>query len=208
MCSYIPTLLPLRGNSTIHALPGSAMVTGIATENIADMIDENPALRSYLMGYFSEFHFTRTLSSLKAVTSFRKIPDHDDQHGDYEVIYRGVPLTIEVKSISGKKLSADLGNGSWEGNVCIKRFKNTTNTSTHIPVGTFDILAINCFSVSGNWDFLYLENHQIPTAKSKPDFLTTSLKVNPVTTEGIQSDLLIVLESAYRRKTSAQLQLF
>src|SRR5579859_3234707 len=103
-----------------NAMQGASILTGFTMEDIQEMIDENPSLRGYLQGYLAERALKRQLLQVPGVTSVRKIPDQAETKGDFEIIYRGVSITIESKSVATNSIKDDVLTQTWQGTVPIK----------------------------------------------------------------------------------------
>lgn len=188
-----------------------SMLSDFSEEEIETVIDENPSLRGYLQGYLAEVAFKKQLLQLEHVTEVTKIPDQAKDKGDFKVIYKGEPLTIEIKSLLTKSIKADTIHDTWQGVVGIKNGDKReidvegfgTVRTMSLVRGEFDILAISCYAVSGKWDFVYMENEYIPPKDyTKPALLKVSFTVNPETTPCLDLDLATILERVYMKKQS------
>ncbi|MNK27614.1 hypothetical protein D3C87_459760 [compost metagenome] len=193
-----------------NAMADRTILSGFSLNDIEEMVSENPSLRGYLQGYLAEKVLRKKLEELPGVTSVTKIPDSASEKGDFKVIYKGTPITIEVKSLATNSVKEDILTQTWQGTV---RIKNTdkreievdgigTVSSSKLFKGQFDILAVCCFAVSGQWDFVFMENKYIPEDSEMPGLLKTSFVINPATTACLTEDLLKVLESTYSSKPS------
>lgn len=191
-----------------NAMAETSILSGFSISDLEEMICENPSLRGYMQGYLAERVLRKQLEQLEDVTSVTKIPDQDDEKGDFKVVYKGKPITIEVKSIATDSVKEDVLTQTWQGTV---RIKNTdkrelqiegvgTISSTKLLKGQFDILAICCFAVSGEWNFMFLENKYIPEDTEIPGLLKTSFVINPATTACLTHDVKKLLDSTYVNK--------
>lgn len=173
----------------------------IPAEDLRLLIESNPSLRGYLQGYLAEYHLTNLIQSLPEVTSVEKIPDSDKQKGDLNVTYRGRILTIECKSLltSGKNLSDPdvVGKVSLKspGTRSVTSPNGESHISTHLPKGTFDILAICTYNITGTWAFYFVQNRFLPEAEDMPGMLATKLSVDLIETPGLTEDPRIMLEA-------------
>lgn len=188
-----------------------SILSGFSKEEIEDVITENPSLRGYLQGYLAEVSLKKKLLSIEHVTEVTKIPDQAPEKGDLKVIYKGIPITIEVKSLLTKSVKADVLHDTWQGTVGIRNSDSReidveglgTIKATNLLRGEFDVLAISCYAVSGEWDFVYMENEFIPPRDyCTPSLLKASFVVNPETTPCLESDLSIILSRVYDKKQS------
>jgi hypothetical protein len=183
--------------------------------DIQGLMEENASLRGYIQGYLAELMLKRQLlQSLEKeiVAKIDKIPDRDALKGDLLVEYKGVPITIEVKSLATASVREDVLNETWEGIVLVKNTDKRlievegigSISATNLAKGEFDILAICCFAVTGQWDFTFIENRFLPEPDELPGMIKTRFVVNPSHTPGLTHDPLKVLESIYRQKQSSR----
>jgi hypothetical protein len=185
----------------------NSLFTGFSMQDLEDMVDENPSLRGYIQGYLAERRLKTQIETLPYVTSVEKIKDQSDEKGDFRVIYKGMTLTVESKSVATDSVKEDLLTQTWQAKVRVKNSDRreviiegfgTINTSC-LTRGQFDILAISCFAVSGEWDFLFIENRYLP-GTDMPGLMKTSFLINPSTTPCLTSNLPKLLETCYLNK--------
>jgi len=65
------------------------------------IVDENPSLRGFMLGYVGEYKLRGLLLANPQVTRLRKPDDHKRGHGntnDMTISYRSYDFTVEVKS--------------------------------------------------------------------------------------------------------------
>lgn len=189
-----------------------SILSAFTQEEVEQVIQDNPSLRGYLQGYLAEVALKKLLLQIPGVTSVTKIPDQADQKGDFMVTYHGVDISIESKSIGTNSVKEDVLNDTWQGTVHIK---NTDKRDIEIEgvgiirtsslcKGQFDILAVSCYAVSGNWDFVYMENEYLPVkSPDMPKLLKTSFVINPETTPLLTDSLVKVLDSVLEKKLAA-----
>lgn len=195
-----------------NAMQNVSILSGFTMEDIQEMIDENSSLRGYLQGYLAERALKAQIQQIPGVESVTKIPDRDHEKGDFKVIYKGIPMSIEAKSVMTDSVREDVLTQTWQGAVLVKNTDKRevevegigTITTTKLERGQFDILAICCFAVSGQWDFLFLENRFIPAADESHNLLKTRFTVNPGTTPGVTDNLVKLLEKTLEIKAQAQ----
>jgi hypothetical protein len=191
-----------------NPVSASTILSGIELADIQALMDENPSLRGYLQGYLAEMILRRKLLSVPGVEGIEKIPDRNEERGDLKIAYRNRPITMEVKSIATNSVRSDTMNETWQGTVLVK---NTDRrlleidglgeiTSTNIIKGEFDILAICCFAVRGDWDFVFIESQYLPEPDTLPGLVKTKFSINPMLTAGLTHDPLKILEAVYKRK--------
>jgi hypothetical protein len=198
------------------AMNEASILSGFSMSDLQDMIDENPSLRGYLQGYLAERSLKKQMLELPDVSSVKKIPDRSLDKGDFEVVYKGVSITVEVKSVATASIREDLLTQNWQGSVLVKNTDKRevmvegigTIQTTKLTRGQFDILAICCFAVSGKWDFMFIENRFIPSAEESENLLKTRFTINPSTTPGLTYNLIKLLEKTLEIKAQAlQLEL-
>jgi len=194
-----------------NAMTEASILSGFSMEDIQEMIDENSSLRGFLQGYLAERALKKQILEIPGVSSVTKIPDRDAEKGDFKVVFRGVPITIECKSVMTSTVKEDVLTQTWQGSVLVKNTDKREVTvdgigtfqTTKLTRGQFDILAICCFAVSGEWDFLFIENRFIPAADESYDLLKTRFTVNPSTTPGVTNSLEKLLEKTLEIKGQA-----
>lgn len=186
-----------------------SILSQFSQEELEEVIQENSSLRGYLQGYLAEVALKKQLLLIPGITSVVKIPDQGKEKGDFKVIYKDKPLTIEVKSIATSSVKEDVLNDTWQGKVQVKATdKRTievdgigTVTSTSLVKGEFDILAISCYAVSGKWEFLFIENEYLPEQSSSlPGLIKTSFTINPATTPCLTESIVNILDSVSMKR--------
>jgi hypothetical protein len=187
-----------------------SLLSEFTIDDLNHLMDTNPYLRGYLHGYLGELALTRQLQGLPGVDSVLKIPDADLRKGDLEVVFKGVPITIECKSIGMDSVKPDLPNDSWVGYACMKN-SDSRSVQIHgqerrivnVDKGRFDILAVNCFAVSEKWDFVFIENKFLLERDEAPGFITSNVRINPIDTPGLSTDILSLLQKVFEQKTAS-----
>lgn len=198
-------------NYNENAMQNVSILSGFTMDDLQELIEENSSLRGYLQGYLAERALRAQILRIPGVESVTKIPDRDQEKGDFKVLYRGVPMTIEVKSVMTDSIKEDILSQTWQGSVMVKNTDKRevsveglgTIATTKLERGQFDILAICCFAVSGEWDFLFIENRFIPAAEEGYNLLKTKFIVNPGTTPGVTDNLVNLLEKTLEIKAVA-----
>ena len=188
-----------------------SILSEFTPEELDAVITENPSLRGFLQGYLAEVALRKQLLQIPEVSSVEKIPDQASEKGDLKIRYRDMDLTIEVKSVGTNTVKQDVLYDSWQGTVAVRSSDKKElevegvgriRTSS-IPRGGFDILAISCYAVSGKWEFMFMDNDNIPYRDfSTPNLLKSSFTINPETTPYLHSDILRILQVVYDKKKS------
>jgi hypothetical protein len=79
----------------------------ITADELTQVVDDNPSLRGFMLGYIAEFQLQKLLLSDPRTTRLRKFDDHDRSHGrknDVCITYKDLDFTIEVKSLQTAKV--------------------------------------------------------------------------------------------------------
>lgn len=142
-----------------------------ATELTA-IIDDNPSLRGFLLGYIAEYKLRTYLTNHPAVTDLYKPDDHSrdaSAKADMIVAYRGHRFAVEVKSLQTNSIRhADAGIFTGKAQVDASDNRDVTLPNgetvktTCLLVGEFDMLAINLFQFQEQWDFAFILNRDLP----------------------------------------------
>ena len=186
-----------------------SILDGFTLDDLEYLIDLNPSMRGYVQGYLAELTLMRQLKVIEGVTAVMKIPDMSYRTGDFEVIYLGVPITRECKSILSNTVTQDGLNDSWSGVVTIKRTSQECvvdgekHRVSNIIKGGFDILALSCYAVSGEWDFQFIEEKYLPEHDTLPGFISTKFRINPQTTAGVTENLKSLFDKVISQKLAS-----
>jgi hypothetical protein len=188
-----------------------ALFRDLTVSDLKDIAIHNPSFRGYLQGYIAERKLQAQLLTLPGVESVSKIRDQAPEKGDLKVVYRSVPITIELKSLQTASIRHDPIHDSWEGTVMVKngdRREIITPDGKHFVTtnlikGGFDVLGICCLAVNGEWEFQFMESRFLPEHDSIQGLIRTTFQVHPLNTPCLTSSPLRVLESVYRLKTNS-----
>lgn len=158
---------------------------------------ENPNLRGMVFGYVGELRLREMFVRNPHVTEIHKYADHDRQHkNDLTFLYKGVPVTVECKSLDTPKIRGSPGNwtASFQCNASDSREvrfdDGTTLTTNCLRVGEFDLLAVNLWYAERKWSFAFARNSDLPrspykkyTESQRNSLLASSMKIQwPLTT--------------------------
>ena len=178
-----------------------SMLSEFTLDDLQLLSDMNPKFRGYLHGYLSELKLMRYLEKIPGITSVKKIQDSDSRKGDFEIVYEGMIKTIECKGVVQGSIKEDHMNESWVGEVNLKttaKRKLTINSveldSHALPKGEFDILAVGCYAVTGEWDFLFIESKYLLETPHTPGLIKHHIKVEPFQMAGLTDDLERLLQ--------------
>ncbi len=184
------------------------------SETIFQVIRDNPSLRGFVYGYVSEMEFERYyLKSRKGIESFSKDDDHQKTKSDRTVIFKGKPISIQVKSIQTNSIR--FANGSFvakvQNDASDRRRVTLPNgaklETTCYLVGEYDILAVSLHPFTGKWRFAFKENSKLQRTTSKK-YTAAQQRHLLATLETIQfplgrtwtDDFDAILESVSRQK--------
>lgn len=142
----------------------------ITAEELTDIVDANPSLRGFMMGYVSEYKVRQHVARIRGVHDIKKYDDHDrTKKGDISLIYRGKEIRIEVKSLQ-TNLVRQVGRNEWTATFqCdasdrreIALPNGSTVETTCLAVGEFDIVAVNLFAFGNRWHYAFALNEDLP----------------------------------------------
>jgi hypothetical protein len=164
-----------------------------------EVLDGNPSCLGMVVGYMAERVLANQLTSQEAFTSIEKIADQDKMKGDLLVKHGDRSFTVEVKCASSRLMKENFLEGGYEIAVQTKLSDAATledGTRTYCPMrGQYDILAICIGTVTGEWEFLFMHNKHIPTAKKFPNRIRAYIRVNTENTPCLYKDIYQVLEN-------------
>lgn len=149
----------------------------ISEQEITTIIDENPSLRGFLLGYIGEYKLRSIFLGSPEVQSLTKPDDHDRRKGkknDMTINYRGFDFTVEVKSLQTHSIR-QFSDGTMIGRVQVdasdRRFVSLPNgekvETTCLLAGEFDVLAVNLFQFREEWNFAFALNRDLPKTQHK-----------------------------------------
>lgn len=167
----------------------------LTEQELSIIIEENPSLRGFALGYVGEYKLRALLLANPHVTALKKPDDHSRVKGnknDITIEYRGKSFTFEVKSLQTNSIKRDAIEDRLTGNVQVDASDRRPVTlsdgskleTTCLLCGEFDILAVNLFQFREEWDFAFILNDNLPRSRSKKytefqreQLLATSVKV-------------------------------
>jgi len=189
---------------------------GLSAEELTQIVDSNPSLRGFMIGYVGEFQLRKIWFSDKRTSNVHKSDDHDRRKkNDLSITYQGYESTFEVKSL--QTLSVKREGETYAGNFQCDASDSRTITlpngeqvkTTCLLVGEFDILAVNLFAFRGQWDFAFALNRDLPrstysgyTLKQRKYLLATSMKITWPVQPPFVTDPFILLDRFVDKKTA------
>jgi hypothetical protein len=145
----------------------------VSAEELTEVIDSNPSLRGFMIGYIGEFKLWRMLLADRRIAHVHKYDDHDRIHkNDVAVSYQGHEFTFEVKSLQTNSIKrlGEVYRGDFQCDASDRRPVRLPNgetvETTCLLVNGFDIVAVNLFAFGEQWDFAFALNRDLPKSKS------------------------------------------
>lgn len=191
---------------------------GLTIGELTKIVDGNPSLRGFLIGYAGEFQLQKMWFSDRRISRVAKPDDHErGKKNDLAVVYEGYEFTIEVKSLQTNSIKRDGENfkGDFQCDASDRRPIQLPNgeriETTCLLVGGFDIVAVNLFAFRETWEFAFALNRDLPrstskkyTPKQQKYLLATSVKVGLPLQRPFVSDPFILLEQLVSEKKKRQ----
>lgn len=137
---------------------------------LSEMVESNPSLRSFIVGYQAEYMCRREISRQLGITKFKKYDDHDrTKHGDIWFDYNGREYSIECKCLQSNYVEFDEKTGTWSGKYQCDGSDATevtlpnghTVTTVSYPFGMFDIVAVGLFAFGDRWSFAFVKTEDL-----------------------------------------------
>ncbi|OWA36270.1 hypothetical protein B9G55_07745 [Saccharibacillus sp. O16] len=197
---------------------------GLTVDELTQIVDENPSLRGFMMGYVSEAKVRKAFFEDPRIEGIMKDDDHDrKKKGDLTFTYRGREIRVEVKSLqtSSVKPSEEGYKGTFQCDAsdCRDVILPTRKTvkTTCLLIGEFDIVAVNLFAFEGKWRFAFAKNSDLPrvtsnrgrnnalTEEDKKYLLSTSMKITwPLQAPFVEDPFILLDQLIEEQETSLQ----
>ncbi len=150
----------------------------LTARELTTIVQENPSLRGFLLGYVAEHKVRDFLRRQPQVSRLRKPDDHDRRSGnknDMIITYKGREYTFEVKSLQTNTIKFDNEKKVYRGRAQVDASDRRSVTfpdgskleTTCLLAGQFDILALNLFQFREHWDFAFILNRDLPRSTYK-----------------------------------------
>ncbi len=148
----------------------------VTADELTILVQENPSLRGMLFGYVAELKLREIISAFPGVRSLKKFDDHDrKKKGDLHIIYHQRVFSVESKSLQTRQIKFDVENQVWFGKAQVDASDSRivilpsgkTLRTTLLLRGEFDILAVNCYEFSKQWQFQFARNRDLPCSSYK-----------------------------------------
>lgn len=141
-------------------------------EDVNLITTNNPSMQSFVIGYAAEAKVkTMVFDVDDRVTGIYKPDDHDRaEKGDWVLTYNGERLAVEVKSLQSTSLRPKKRTGLVQPNFqcdasdrrSVVFSDGSSVETTALLVGEFDVMALNLRALTGNWDFVFIKNEDLP----------------------------------------------
>lgn len=126
-----------------------------------------------VLGYVAELQLKKNLEE-KGIKYLGKSDDHDRKNkGDLRIQYKGHTFVVESKSLQTNYITYENGVYSGKAQVdasdkrTVTLADGTSQNTTLLLYGEFDLLAVNCFGFGNQWRFLYAKNSDLPHSTYK-----------------------------------------
>jgi hypothetical protein len=187
----------------------------LTAEELTQIVDGNPSLRGFMIGYVGEFQLRKIWFSDDRVSQVRKPDDHDRRKkNDLAIVYMGREFGIEVKSLqtlSIRPAEGDTFTGTFQCDASDSRTITLPNgeriKTTCLLVDEFDIVAVNLFAFRKQWDFAFALNRDLPrstfdryTPRQRKYLLATSVQVTWPVRPPFVADPFLLLDRLIQEK--------
>ena len=144
----------------------------VTLEEMDQIVSASPSLRGFLFGHISEYKLRKMWFSGEQVRDLHKSDNHDrSRKGDLTFTYKGVEVTVEVKSLQTHSIREASGvytakfqcDASDRRQVVLPSGERIETTC--LVVGQFDLLAVNVFEFQQEWCFALAKNKDLPRSR-------------------------------------------
>jgi hypothetical protein len=146
----------------------------LKVEELTTIVDTNPSLRGFMLGYVAEYKLRKLYFDNKKVSEVSKDDDHDREHkGDIKFKYGLRSYRVECKSLQTNTVKHVDGkfSATYQCDASDSRelaFSDGSKTKTTcLRVGEFDIVAVNLFAFFESWRFAFALNKDLPRSTFK-----------------------------------------
>jgi hypothetical protein len=144
----------------------------VTPEELDEILSERPSLRGITFGYVGEYKLRKMWFRDERIKGLRTYDNHDRaRKGDLSFFYKGVEISVEVKSLQTASISrdADHRTGKFQCDASDRRRVTLPNgdkiETTCLLVGEFDLLAVNLFEFHEDWLFAFAKNKDLPRSR-------------------------------------------
>lgn len=178
-----------------------------------EVIQSTPSVRGIVYGNVAEAEFSTWLVNHDVpLDKQSRDDDHKKTKSDRTIIWEGRQYTIQVKSPQTNSIK-ELSEGRFSFDVQVDASDRRpvdlpnghTVTTTSYVVGEFDLLAVPLHAFTGEWDFLFMLNDDLPRTtwskyaeEDRQYLLKTTIQLEfPIpSTSAATSDLFELIRSA------------
>ncbi len=146
---------------------------GLTTEELNEILASRASLRGILVGFIAEYKLPKMWFSDPRIEHLERYDNHDrTRHGDFGFLYKGVPITVQVKSLQTNSIRPVAAGytGTFQCDASdrrpVKLPNGKTVETTCLLVGGFDLLAVNLFAFGQRWRFGFAKNVDLPRSNS------------------------------------------
>lgn len=185
-----PTAIPapIPPPSTLHAL---AIEFQLSEQEVLNLIANARRLKMAVRGWVAEEHLVR---QLRAVRGVEKCDRNDTEgHADVDVLFTGVPLTVECKNVLRQRTAAGLARIDFQRTRASKR----NPWSRFYGPEEFDLVAACLHAVEQSWTFRFALSADL----DRHPKCTTKLSNNVRIDERWGNDATVALTVAAQKKS-------
>jgi len=190
----------------------------ITTTELDEIVSSSPSLRGFIFGYVSEYKVRKMWFSGEQIGGLHKANNHDrSRRGDLSFLYKGVEITVEVKSLQTHSIRrTDAGcSGKFQCDASDRREVTLPNgerfETTCLVVGEFDLIAVNLFEFEQEWHFAFAKNTDLPrsrfaryTPEQRQHILATLIDVSWPLKPPFAAEPFRLLDEIVREKRSSR----
>lgn len=147
----------------------------VTRSELDEILSTRPSAKGYLFGFVAEYKVTKMHFTDPRITGLGRSKDHERARpGDFGFNYKGMPITVSVKSLQTGSVKPVEGGGFKGSCQCDASDRRTihlpngeTMQATNLVVGGFDLLAVNIFHFGKEWRFAFAKNINLPRSTHK-----------------------------------------
>ncbi len=187
---------------------------GLTTSELNEILASRPSLRGILIGFVAEYKLPKIWFSDPRISALERYDNHDrTRPGDFGFAYRGVPVSVQVKSLQSNSVRQTATGylGTFQCDASDRRPVRLPNgqtvETTCLLVGRFDLLAVNLFEFEHVWRFGFAKNTDLPrtrspkyTQRQRQYLLATSVKVTWPLQPPFRDEPFSLLDEIVRQK--------
>jgi len=146
----------------------------ITLEELNQIISYSRSLYGQMVGAIGEHKLEKMWLSRPEVADLIRPDPHDrTRKSDFEFTYRGVRITLQVKSLQSNSVRkvGETYHGGFQCDASDRREVVLPNgdrvETTCLVVGGFDLVAVNLFEFGKEWRFGFAPNRDLPRTTSR-----------------------------------------